>query len=470
MHPLFYLFKLFLVIILNTLQACFFHRGAQQDLSRQTPSYTVSLRSDNQTGYFEDQRIPIHILFTSENEHIKNNGMGFRIKKISIEGISGHLETENRDLLGDGHDFVYKDDGYPLFFIPAVDEDSGHCTITLDTLLIDKYGNEAPESSHKLATYGLYIWHKKAIQKSIQEEETKFSETLKPLSEDHSNSKLRTTTVSLENTDYPLQDRVFFAQIICNENIALTLGGNHLIGDEAWIIEDWHFEGGVTGSLHDASSSHELTRPLKLQGGTTYIGCSPAIENLSGRPIVGFSIIHPGGRKEKLQVDISSIILSILASKINEYKTLLSDLIYTTTDPDIRDKTIKASKQILAKMKNLLKQKKEKTKIASIAKDYDSFLKENQARFEGAVRASEILSLANSAIRNSFVFFENKYIPTWRDENPKTITEFLNEVDKEPKLFSHLPITIENIREQLAAIDIHFYKEMRKNLISDLKH
>ena len=459
MHPFIYLFKLFLVIILNTLQACFFHRGAQQDLLRQTPSYTVSLRSDNQTGYFEDHRIPIHIFFISEDESIKNNGMGFRIKKISIEGIPGHLETKDGNLLKDGYDFVYKNDGYRLFFIPAVDEDSGHCTITLDTLLIDKHGNEAPEATHKLATYGLYIWHKKAIQKSIQEEETKFSATLKPLSKDHYNSKLRATTVSLEDTDYPFQDPGCFARVICNENIALTLGGDHLTGDEAWIIEDWHFEGGVTGSLHDASSSHELTRPLKLQEGTTYIDCSPAIENLSGRPIVGFSIIHPDGRKENLQVDIASIVLSTLVSKMDEYRTLLSDLIYTTTDPDIRDKTIKASKQMLAKVGNLLEQKEEKTKIASIIKDYDSFLKENQARFEGAVRASEILSLANSAIRNSFVFEGNKYIPAWREDDKEEITEFINEVDQEPRLFSHLSTTIEKIREQLEVIDMHFYKD-----------
>lgn len=461
MYPSIYLFKLFLVIILNTLQACFFHKGAQQNLSRQTPSYTVSLSSDKQTGYFEDQRIPIHILFTPENEHIKNNGMGFRIKKIAIEGISGHLETENRDLLGDGYDFVYKDDGYPLFFIPAVAEDSGHCTITLDTLLIDKYGNEAAESTHKLATYGLYIWHKKAIQKSIQEEETKFSETLKPLSEDHSNSKLPATTVSLEDTGYPFQDPGFFAQISCNKNISLTVGGKHLTGDEEWILDTWYFKGLVAGSLYDVSTNHKITTPLKLQAGTIYISCRAAIENLSGSPIVVLAIIHPDGRKKEIQIDVSSIILPILEAKLNKYTTLLSDLIYTTTDPDIRDKTIKASKEIIVKMGYLLgkEDEEEKTKIESIIKDYDTFLKENQARFENAVCASEILSLANAAIRNSVVFEENKYISAWREEDQKEITEFINEVDQEPRLFSHLSTTIEKIRELLEVIDTHFYKD-----------
>ncbi|WP_114909775.1 hypothetical protein [Cardinium endosymbiont of Sogatella furcifera] len=465
MHPFIYLFKLFLVIILTTLQACFFHRGAQQNLSKQIPSYTVSLRSNNQKGYFEDQMIPIDMLFASQDENIKNNGMGFRIKKISIEGISGHLETEDGDLLGDGYDFVYKDDGYPLFFIPAVDEDSGHCTITLDTLLIDKYGNEAPESTHKLATYGLYICHKKAIKKSIQEEEIKCSETLKPLSEDHSivinNSKLRTTTVSLEDNGYPFQDPGFFAQISCNKNISLTVGGKHLTGDEEWILDTWYFKGLVAGSLYDVSTNHKITTPLKLQVGTIYISCRAAIENLSGSPIVVLAIIHPDGRKKEIQIDVSSIILPILEAKLNKYTTLLSDLIYTTTDPDIRDKTIKASKEIIVKMGYLLgkEDEEEKTKIESIIKDYDTFLKENQARFENAVRASEILSVANAAIRDSVVFEENKYIPAWREEDQKEITEFLNEVEDSPELFSHLSKTIEKIREQLETIDLHFYKD-----------
>jgi len=535
MHLSIYLFKLLLAIILATFQSCFLNKGAQQNLSKQIPNYTVTLKSENQTGYFEDKRIPIHILFTSEDEHIKNNGMGFRIKKIFIEGISGHLETEKEARLEEESDFFYQDEGYPLFFVPAFDKDNGHCELSLETLLIDKYGHEAPASTHKVASYQLYICHKQAIEAPIQEEEKSiqeekdakaFSATLRPLSEDYfshkeskwelnitsdlddnepykiielqleqgvfkldgselkvgdefwlghqelvfvpngfvgkfaptiviQNSQLQTTAVSLKDKNCLFQDSGFFAKAVCDEMIALTVGGKHVSKDEAWIVEDWHFEGGVTGNLYDASSSHQ--RLSKLKAGTTYINCSPAIENLSGRPIVVLAIVHPDGRKETIQVAISSIVLSILEAKLTEYKTLLSDLIYPKTDPDIREKIIKASKQIVVQMGYLLEV--EKTKIASIVKDYESFLEENQARFDEAMHASEILSLANSAIRNSFVLADKDKNPFWRSDDKKWIAEFVNEVDNKPELFTHIPITIQTIREHLYNIDASFCEE-----------
>lgn len=471
MHTSIYLFKLLVVMVLTTLQSCFFSKNSKQNLSKQIPSYTVSLTPKNQTASFEDQIIPIDIFFTSQDENIKNNCMAFRIKKISIEGIGGHLETENGELLKDGHDFVCKDEGYSLFFIPVLDEKSRYCRITLYTLLIDKYGNEAPESTHKVVSYQLYVYCKENKKVTIQEEQAKedkekekekeqeneeeeekceeeekeeeaaeanFSVTLIPLSVDYfshkaskwelnitsdfndndtvsykiiaidlkqgvfklngdelkvgdevlvgnqelvfipngftgkflpiiviKNSKSQTTTVLLGENDYQFYDAGFFANIFCEEKIVLTLGANHLPNKEEWILEDYIFEGGVSGKLYDKSTNNEIIKPLKIQAGTTYIDCSLDVENLCKTPIVTCYIVHPDGRKEAIRVDISSIVLSILASKIDAYKKLLSNLVYSKTDPDVREQIIEETKQVILKMDYVIGQEKERIKISS---------------------------------------------------------------------------------------------------------
>lgn len=433
MHLLFYLF---LVFILNAFGPCFFSKISKASLSHQVPSYSVSLRPEDLAGHFEDKKIPIALLISFEDENIQDNNLKIRIKNISIEGVDGHLETETGDLVEGGFDFCYKGEGYPLLFVPDNEESSGPRAITLATLLIDKHGNHALSS----ANCHLCICHKEV------EEALKFSEALTPL------------------TRHPFQDGGFLAHIRCNEKIALSVGGKHLLGDEAWILEDWFFENGLSGKVYDdASSSNQLTKPLRLEAGTTYIASALETQNLSGTPIMVCSLVHPDGRKEGIEVDISNIVLPILGSKLAEYKTLLSGLIYPKTDPDSRKQAINASKDILLKMGYLTGQEV-KTKVASIIGDFRFFLEQNKADFKQAIRVSEIASRAASYVNvsSSLTKGDKDLLVLLREEQP-VIVSLLAEVDDNPGSFAHLTSSIKSIRQNLNIINavIAFFDKYR---------
>ena len=267
-------------------------------------------------------------------------------------------------------------------------------------------------------------------------------------------SNLVMTTVPLKGptSAYQFKDADFFAKAVCMQTIDLTVGGKHLLGDEEWLLEDWSFQGGLTGNLYDQFNGHQILKKSKLKAGTTHISWDKHIQTLSGTPIVVFSIVHPDGKKEAIQVNISSMVLPILEAKLTECTTLLSDLIGPETDLHKRKEIIDQSKAIMTQMGYLLGEE-EKIKVASIIDAYRSFLKENKAAFNQSIHVSQLVSSAASSIIRASKFTDHTESICSLRQDQQAITSLLKKVHSDPSAFVHLHELIGSIKWYADNID-----------------